>query len=62
MTERSMQAVGQKWQKLAEAVRKKAEALPPGRRHEVLARKAGELHVAAHINEWLSSPGLRKPR
>lgn len=27
-----------------------------------LLRKLGQLDVAAHLNEWLSSPGLRAPR
>jgi len=42
-------------------LRKQAEGMPLGIRRDELLRKAGQMHVAAHINEWLTSPGLRAP-
>jgi len=45
--------------------RKRIEAamalLGPGLRRNRLSEKLRQLDVAAHINEWLSSPGLRAP-
>ena len=35
--------------------------LGPGLRRNRLLEKLRQLDVAAHINEWLSSPGLRAP-
>jgi hypothetical protein len=35
--------------------------LGPGLRRNRLSEKLRQLDVAAHINEWLSSPGLRAP-
>jgi hypothetical protein len=35
--------------------------LGPGLRRNRLLEKLRQLYVAAHINEWLSSPGLRAP-
>jgi hypothetical protein len=35
--------------------------LGPGSRQSKLLKKLRQLDVAAHINEWLSSPGLRAP-
>jgi hypothetical protein len=35
--------------------------LKPGPQREVLLRKIRQLDTASHINEWLSSPGLRPP-
>jgi hypothetical protein len=35
--------------------------LGPGLRRNRLLEKLRQLDVAAHINEWISSPGLRAP-
>jgi len=42
--------------------RKKAALLPPGPEREELLRKAREAEAAAHMNDWLTSPGLRPPK
>jgi hypothetical protein len=34
----------------------------PGPARNKLLEKLRQLDVAAHVNEWLSSPGLRTPR
>ncbi|MCW2326691.1 hypothetical protein ACVMGC_007891 [Bradyrhizobium barranii subsp. barranii] len=38
-----------------------SDRCPPGAARNKLLEKLRQLDVAAHINEWLSSPGLRAP-
>jgi hypothetical protein len=45
----------------AERLRVEAERLPPGPQRHHLERKARQAETAAHIDEWLNSPGLRPP-
>jgi hypothetical protein len=33
----------------------------PGPQKDELLKKIGQLETASHMNEWLSSPGLRPP-
>ena len=42
--------------------RAQASLLSPGRLRQELLRKAREAETAAHLNDWLTSPGLRPPR
>jgi hypothetical protein len=35
--------------------------LKPGPQKDALLRKIRQLDTAAHMNEWLSSPGLQPP-
>ena len=46
----------------AERCRAEAKKLPPGspERHE-LEKKARQAETAAHIDDWLKSPGLQPP-
>lgn len=46
----------------ARQARAYAAALPPCPRKEDLLRKARQADTAAHLDEWLSSPGLQPPR
>jgi hypothetical protein len=46
----------------AEQARERAQTLPPGKERDALLRKASRLETAAHIDGWLSSPGLRPPK
>jgi hypothetical protein len=48
----------------AEAIRLKEQAhnLPAGREREELLRKARQTETAAHMDEWLSSPGPQPPK
>ncbi len=51
-------------QRLAEEALRFQEAankLPPGTARELLLRRARQAETASHINEWLTSPGLRPP-
>jgi hypothetical protein len=42
--------------------REEAKLLPPGAVREETLRKALQAETASHIDEWLSSPGLRPPK
>ena len=47
----------------AAEIRAQLEALPPGsEERERLERKARVAEVGAHMNEWLTSPGLQAPK
>ena len=43
-------------------LREEAKTLPPGADRESKLRKARQAETAAHIDEWLRSPGLRSPK
>jgi hypothetical protein len=55
------QTIEERWHRLSEEAKRKAEQLPQGKEREVLARKARQLRTASQINQWLSSPELRPP-
>ena len=42
-------------------LRQTAGLLPSGYEQEAVLKKAREVDTAAHISEWLASPGLRAP-
>lgn len=46
----------------AERLRKEARGTPPGIERDRLIRLARQAETAAHMSEWLSSPGLQAPR
>lgn len=46
----------------AQRLRKEARGTPPGIERERLIRKARQDETAAHMQEWLSSPGLQAPK
>ena len=45
----------------AERCRQEAETKPPGLERDHLLREACHAETAAHIEEWISSPGLKPP-
>ena len=45
----------------AERLRKEARGTPPGVERDKLIRRARLAETASHMNEWLSSPGLKTP-
>jgi hypothetical protein len=49
----------QKWHEQSEQARNEAAKLPPGKERERLLRRARQLETASHINDWLSTPGLK---
>ncbi|MET4632036.1 hypothetical protein ABIB83_009101 [Bradyrhizobium sp. I1.8.5] len=54
-------ALGERLIREARLAREKAERLPTGPEQEALLKKAREANVAANIDEWLNSPGLKPP-
>jgi hypothetical protein len=46
----------------AEEVRKKASRLGPGPEQTALLRKARLADTAAHLEDWVNSPGLQPPK
>lgn len=46
----------------AESVRAEAARLRPGPERDALLRRAGQADTAAHIEEWVNSPGLQPPK
>jgi predicted trehalose synthase len=46
----------------AQRLRKEAKGTHPGIERERLIRRARQAETAAHIQEWLTSPGLQAPR
>ena len=46
----------------AEKMKEAAMRLPAGKEREDILKKVRQLDVAAHLDEWLSSPGLMPPR
>ena len=46
----------------AQQARAEAATLPPGPARRELLRKAREAETTAHLNDWLTSPGLRGPK
>ena len=57
-----MKHVGERLIKEARLVREKAEQLPPSMEREALLMQARAVDIAANIEEWLDSPGLRSPK
>ena len=45
----------------AHRFREAAEALPPGTAQELLLKRARQAETAAHMDQWLKSPGLQPP-
>ena len=46
----------------ADRLRAEAEKLPRGYERDMLLKKARQTETAAHVNEWLTSPGLAAPK
>ena len=45
----------------ATSLREQAKLLPPGSLREQILSKADQMDHAAHMNAWLTSPGLCAP-
>ena len=45
----------------AKRLREQARLLPPGVTRETALRKARQAETAAHLSDWLRSPGLKAP-
>jgi hypothetical protein len=49
-------------QMAANKAREPAQCLPDGEERDALLKKARQAETAAHLNEWLTSPGQQSPR
>ena len=47
--------------KEAERCRQQAKTKPPGQERDDLLRKARQAEIAARLDRWISSPGLKSP-
>jgi hypothetical protein len=45
----------------AREARDKATQLPPGIERDEMLKKAQQADTAAHLNDWINSPGLQPP-
>jgi hypothetical protein len=54
--------LNQRLDEQANRLRKEAKGIPPGLEREKLIRQARQAETAAHIDKWLTSPGLQAPR
>jgi hypothetical protein len=54
---RFKQAVPLKDRLQAEDLRRQAEQMSPGVKRNELMKKAREAEMAAHVDDWISSPG-----
>jgi hypothetical protein len=45
----------------AEKARADAAGLPPGPGRDALLRQARQSETAAHMDDWINSPGLKPP-
>ena len=45
----------------AEKIRKQAIQMPPGTERDAMLKRASQADIAAHLDEWANSPGLRPP-
>lgn len=56
------ETIEEKWKRLALSLRAEADKTPSGRAKDALLKQARQLDTASHMQEWLSSPGLRPPK
>nr|WP_246709456.1 hypothetical protein [Bradyrhizobium sp. 6(2017)] len=52
-------SLGERLAHEAQELRQRAKGLPPCGEREALLRKARQDEIAAHLTEWLTSPGLK---
>jgi hypothetical protein len=45
----------------AQRLQREVEDMHPGPARDEVLRKARQIEVARHMNEWLNSPGLQPP-
>ena len=49
-------------EQLAKHLRDEAQGLPPGPSRDTLIRGARQAETAAHVQDWIESPGLQPPK
>jgi hypothetical protein len=58
---KQIQSLEERLSEEAKRLRAEAKMLPPGAARDEMIRKARQAETAFHMNEWLTSPGLRPP-
>jgi len=56
------QSLAERLAEQAKRLREEARLLRPGRVRAAALEKARQAEMAARMNEWLTSPGLRPPK
>jgi hypothetical protein len=56
------QSFEERLESYAVRLREQARLMPPGKERDLLLRKARLNQTTAHLNEWLTSPGLQPPK
>jgi hypothetical protein len=56
------QSLEQRLSEEAKRLRAEAKLLQPGAARDEIIRKARRAEITAHMNEWLTSPGLQPPK
>ena len=56
-----MKSIEERMIEAAKQLRQAANLLPCGKERDERLRTADRLCVAAHLNDWLNSPGLQPP-
>nr|WP_271581607.1 hypothetical protein [Bradyrhizobium sp. CCBAU 45389] len=56
---KQIQSLEERLSEQAKRLRAEAKLLPPGAARDQMIRKARQAETASHMNEWLTSPGLR---
>ena len=59
---RRSESIRERLAAFAQETREKASVLPPGLEQQDLLRKARQAETAAHMDEWLNSPGVQSPK
>lgn len=59
---RRSESIQERLAAFAQKTREKASVLPPGLEQQDLLRKVRQAETAAHMDEWLNSPGLLSPK
>lgn len=54
-------SLGERLATFSKEARKKAGQLAPGQERHELLMKAHQADTAAHLDDWLNSPGLQSP-
>ena len=58
---RQTQSLEERLAEEAQRLRTETKLLPPSAVRDDLIRRARQAETASHMNEWLTSPGLRPP-
>jgi hypothetical protein len=58
---KQIQSLEERLSEEAKRLRAEAKLLPHGAARDEMIRRARQAEAASHMNEWLTSPGLRPP-